>query len=472
MRRSTNRANGLSILALALAVPPLGATAATAQSTPQGPIPYDARRGVFSFAEGLEQALPAVVQVTTLGQSEGPSSGENEPRPISSGSGAIIDAREGIVVTNNHVVEGGRKFTVDLTDGRIFDAVLIGTDKATDLAVLRIEPSTRIHLTGETYADGVRISANTVSRLDAPAAPLNLSEIEVVDSDQLRTGDLAFAVGYPLGLDQTLTMGVISGLGRSGMGDRIEDYIQTDAAVNSGNSGGPLLDSRGRLIGINTAILSGGGGGNDGIAFAVPSRILMYVVEQLRTVGEVRRGSTGAILGSLNAERSRDFGLGIVRGAVVERVAPGSSAEAAGLQPGDVVTRIQNRPVSNAGTVAATIGIAQPGTEIQVVYLRDGREGRATLRVEAPGERSVVTGSDVVVGRGLSVRASAEGLLVFAVEGGSDAAGAGLRAGDIIRLVDDTPVAELSALAGALEGDGQRILSVMRDSEPVEVVLP
>ena len=321
MRRSTTRAHGLSILALAAAVPLLAAAPAAAQSA-QGPIPYDAQRGVFTFASGLEQALPAVVQVTTLGQSEGPSSGENEPKPVSSGSGAIIDAREGIVVTNNHVVEGGRKFTVDLADGRIFDAVLIGSDKATDLAVLKFEAT-------------------------------GLSEIEIVNSDQLRTGDLAFAVGYPLGLDQTLTMGVISGLGRSGMGDRIEDYIQTDAAVNSGNSGGPLLDSRGRLIGINTSILSGGGGGNDGIAFAVPSRILTYVVEQLRTVGEVKRGSTGAILGSLNAERSREFGLGIVRGAVVENVAPGSSAEAAGLRRGDVVTRIQNRPVSNAGTVAA-----------------------------------------------------------------------------------------------------------------------
>lgn len=441
MRRSTYRAHGLSILALAMAVPLLGATAAAAQSTSQGPVPYDARRGVFSFAEGLEQALPAVVQVTTLGQSEGPSSGENEPRPISSGSGAIIDAREGIVVTNNHVVEGGRKFTVDLTDGRIFDAVLVGTDKATDLAVLKFDAT-------------------------------GLSEIEVVDSDQLRTGDLAFAVGYPLGLDQTLTMGVISGLGRSGMGDRIEDYIQTDAAVNSGNSGGPLLDSRGRLIGINTSILSGGGGGNDGIAFAVPSRILMYVVDQLRTAGEVRRGSTGAILGSLNAERSRDLGLGIVRGAVVESVAPGSSAEAAGLRRGDVVTRIQNRPVSNAGTVAATIGIARPGTQVQVVYLRDGREGRATVAVEAPGDRSVVIGSEVVIARGLSARAGADGLQVFAVEGGSVAAGAGLQAGDLIRLVDDSPVGTLDALGAALDGSGQRILSVMRGGEPVEIVLP
>lgn len=439
MRRSTNRAHGLSILALVAAVPLLAAAPAAAQS--RGPIPYDAERGVFSFASGLEQALPAVVQVTTLGQSEGPSSGENEPRPISSGSGAIIDADEGIVVTNNHVVEGGRKFTVDLTDGRIFDATLIGTDKATDLAVLKFDAT-------------------------------GLSAIEVVDSDQLRTGDLAFAVGYPLGLDQTLTMGVISGLGRSGMGDRIEDYIQTDAAVNSGNSGGPLLDSRGRLIGINTSILSGGGGGNDGIAFAVPSRILMYVVDQLRTTGEVKRGSTGAILGSLNAERSREFGLGIVRGAVIESVAPGSSAEAAGLRRGDVVTRIQNRPVSNAGTVAATIGIAEPGARVEVVYLRDGREGRATLSVEAPGDRPVVIGSDIVIARGLSARSGPDGLQVFAVEGGSVAAGAGLQAGDIIRLVDDSAVTGLEALAAALGGDGPRILSVMRDGEPVEITLP
>ena len=436
--RSIIRAGGLSVLALVAALPLLAATPAAAQ---QSPVPFDAQRGVFTFATGLERALPAVVQVTTLGQSEGPSSGENEPRPISSGSGAIIDAREGIVVTNNHVVEGGRKFTVDMTDGRIFDAVLIGTDKATDLAVLKIEAS-------------------------------GLSQIEVVNSDSLRTGDLAFAVGYPLGLDQTLTMGVISGMGRSGMGDRIEDYIQTDAAVNSGNSGGPLLDSRGRLIGINTSILSGGGGGNDGIAFAVPSRILMYVVAQLRENGEVRRGVTGAILGSLNAQRSRDLGLGIVRGAVIEDVAPGSSAEAAGLRRGDIVTRIQNRPVSNAGTVAATIGIAAPGAQVEVVYLREGREGRTTLAVETPSERLVIAGADVVMARGAAMRATSEGLQVFSVEGGSAAAAAGLQAGDLIRSVDGAPVSDLGSLAVALDGDADRTLSVTRGGETVEIVLP
>ena len=436
--RSIIRAGGLSVLALVVAVPLLATTPAAAQ---QSPVPFDAQRGVFTFATGLERALPAVVQVTTLGQSEGPSSGENEPRPISSGSGAIIDAREGIVVTNNHVVEGGRKFTVDMTDGRIFDAVLIGTDKATDLAVLKIEAT-------------------------------GLSQIEVVNSDSLRTGDLAFAVGYPLGLDQTLTMGVISGMGRSGMGDRIEDYIQTDAAVNSGNSGGPLLDSRGRLIGINTSILSGGGGGNDGIAFAVPSRILMYVVAQLRESGEVKRGTTGAIFGSLNAQRSRDLGLGIVRGAVIEDVAPGSSAEEAGLRRGDIITRIQNRPVSNAGTVAATIGIAERGTRLEVVYLRDGREGRTTLTVETPSESLAITGADVVMARGASVRVASEGLQVFAVEGGSAAAAAGLQAGDLIAQVDGAPVSGLEGLAAAMAADSARVLSVVRGGEPVEITLP
>ncbi len=434
---------GLSMLALAAAAAPLLAAAPVAAQ--QSPVPFDAERGVFTFATGLERALPAVVQVTTLGQSEGPSSGDNEPKPVSSGSGAIIDAREGIVVTNNHVVEGGRKFTVDMTDGRIFDATLIGTDKATDLAVLKIEAGDRT---------------------------LGLSQIEVVNSDSLRTGDLAFAVGYPLGLDQTLTMGVISGLGRSGMGDRIEDYIQTDAAVNSGNSGGPLLDSRGRLIGINTSILSGGGGGNDGIAFAVPSRILMYVVAQLRESGEVKRGTTGVILGSLNAERSRDFGLGIVRGAVVEDIAPGSSAERGGLRRGDVITRIQNRPVSNAGTVAATVGIAAPGTPVEVVYLRDGREGRTTITVETPGDRPVIEGADAVIARGAAVRLASDGLQVFSVEGGSVSAAADLQAGDMIRSVDGQAVADLAALARAMDGTGERTLSVTRGEETVEIRLP
>lgn len=444
MLRPGLRPRGVSAFALVAALPLLLALSAPAQAlaqvTLQDPIPYDAQRGVFSFATGLEQSLPAVVRVTTLAQSRGPTSSTSDPRPLSGGSGVIIDAAQGIIITNNHVVENGRKFTVDLLDGRLFEATLIGADKATDLAVLKIEAT-------------------------------GLSQVEVADSEGLRTGDLAFAVGYPLGLDQTMTMGVISGLGRSGMGDRIEDYIQTDAAVNSGNSGGPLLDSRGRLIGINTSILSGGGGGNDGIAFAVPTRIMLYVADQLRDTGEVKRGTTGAILGSLNATRARTYGLNIVRGAVVEDVTPGSSADRAGLKRGDVITRIHNRAVSNAGTVNATIGIAAPGTTMEVVYLRDGHEGRSSLVVETTEPRNVVVTADVVLARGAAVRAVDGGLQVYAVESGSAAANADLRAGDVIRGVNGAGVSSLTALGRAMDRDGARRLSVLRDGQTLNLTL-
>ncbi|WGM32494.1 trypsin-like peptidase domain-containing protein [Brevundimonas sp. NIBR11] len=435
----------------ALALTLLGSVAgvAQAQTAQNFPLPYDARRGVFSFATGLERTLPAVVQVTTLGMSAGPTTGQTEPTPVSSGSGVIIDAANGIIVTNHHVIEDGQKFRVDMTDGRLVDATLIGSDKATDIAVLQIHAS-------------------------------GLSQVETVDSDTLRTGDLAFAVGYPLGLDQTLTMGVISGLGRSGMGDAVEDYIQTDAAVNSGNSGGPLLDSRGRLIGINTSILSGGiDGGNDGIAFAVPTRILLFVVEQLRAHGEVTRGRIGATLGSLNAERAVEAGLGFVRGAIVEDVMPGSPAERAGLQRGDIITRIQNRPVANAGSVQATVGIAAPGTPITLVYLRNGHEATTRLSTEVPSTDVVQVGAAAVQAYGANFRdlrpsdgISASGVLVVAVEGGSPAAQQDLRAGDLVTAANGQSVSSFAELGRALGSGTGATLTVQRGDESVEIVIP
>ena len=468
MRRSVFLAGSALVVALATvsASPGLAQTpraASPAAGIARFGMPYDERRGVFSFATGLENTLPAVVQVTTLGSSRGPTTGETEPKPLQSGSGVIIDAKEGILVTNNHVVDGGTKFTVDMTDGRLFDATLVGTDKATDVAVLKI------------------VAPDTM-------ASLRLSQVEMVDSDTLRTGDLAFAVGYPLGLDQTLTMGVISGLGRTGLGDAVEDYIQTDAAVNSGNSGGPLLDSRGRLIGINTSILSGGSdplgmggtGGNDGIAFAVPTRILNFVVGQIRANGKVERGRIGAIMGSLTAERARAFGLGIVRGAVVEDVTPGSPAEDAGLRRRDIITRIQNRPVANAGSVQATVGIAPPGTKLSMVYLRDGHEHTTELTVEEIQAVRVVTGMTFVEAFGAQFRIivpsdnldDRTGIMVTAVEGGSDAAQNKLQAGDVVTKVGDVSVTDLATLTGALKADeGAVTLTVLRGEETVEIAL-
>ncbi|MNS73555.1 Periplasmic pH-dependent serine endoprotease DegQ precursor [compost metagenome] len=442
MTRHTLLASTGAALVLILSAAPVAA--ASVQTPGVQGLPYDARRGVFTFAAGLDASLPAVVQVTTLGQSRGPRS-DGDPKPSQGGSGVIIDAANGIIVTNHHVIENGQKFTVDMIDGRLFDATLIGADKATDIAVLKIEAS-------------------------------GLSQVQTVDSDTLRTGDLAFAVGYPLGLDQTLTMGVISGLNRSGMGDAIEDYIQTDAAVNSGNSGGPLLDSRGRLIGINTSILSGGmGGGNDGIAFAVPTRIMMFVVDQLRATGEVKRGQIGVALGSLTAERAREMGLNLVRGAVVYDAAPGSSAEQAGLRPGDVITRIQNRPVANAGSVQATVGIARPGATLPVVYLRDGREATASLTVQSADLAAVRVGRSAAMARGLTFRNSGEGAgaQVTVVEGGSVAATAGVQAGDVVVEVGGARVADMVALAAALRTtNGAVDLTVMRDGERTTISLP
>lgn len=409
---------------------------------------YDRDRGVFSFAAQLEPSLPAVVRVTTLGSSQGPASGDNEPREISGGSGVVIDAAAGIIVTNEHVIENGSSYRVDLIDGRSFDAELVGADKATDIAVLRI--------TGT-----------------------GLAQVETIDSDTLRTGDLAFAVGYPLGLDQTLTMGVVSGLGRSGMGDAVEDYIQTDAAVNSGNSGGPLLDSRGRLIGINTAILSGSlGGGNDGIAFAVPTRIMRFVVDQLRATGEVVRGGIGATVSSLTAERAAELGVAIVRGAVVEDVAPGSPAEAAGLRRGDVITRIQSRAVDGAGSVQATVGIAEPGSRLAVSYLRGSQATETAVVVERPADQIVLVGPTGASAFGAAFRnlspadgrEGVQGVLVTAVEAGSPAARNGLVAGDVVIGVAARDIATVEELARGLEARRTR-LRVLRGDTPVEVDL-
>lgn len=433
------------ILGAGCVLPP----AALAQ--PAYPIPFDAERGVFSFAAQIERSLPAVVRVTTLNRA---SAAGSAPREVSGGSGVIIDAAGGVIITNQHVVEGGNTFRVDLTDGRSFDAELLGADDATDVAVLRI------------VATG-------------------LHQVEIVDSDTLRTGDIVFAVGHPLGLDQTLTMGVVSGLGRSGIGDAIEDYIQTDAAVNSGNSGGPLLDSAGRLIGINTAILSGSiGGGNDGVAFAVPSRILLAVVAQLRDAGEVRRGRIGVTLGSLTPERARLLGAPIVRGAVIEDVTPGSSADQAGLQRNDIITRIGGRTVEGSGAVTSVVGIAAPGSRLDVTYLRDGAEQRSSVIVEEPaatvvqvaasGDSGQAFGAgfrDLRTGDRLPEGVTA-GALITSVEPGSVAAAAGLRAGDVVVRVNTTDIGTADDLAKEFRDNPDGVqLVVARGAERVPLSL-
>ncbi|MDO1559113.1 trypsin-like peptidase domain-containing protein [Brevundimonas sp. 2R-24] len=428
----------------------IGASPALAQTRPSAELSaYDAERGVFSFARLLEPALAAAPQVITLARPRGPrtAGGQAELREITGGSGVVLDAAAGIIVTNEHVVRNGEAFRVELADGRIVEAELLGADAATDLAVLKIE------------------------------AP-RLTQVEVADSDTLRTGDLAFAVGYPLGLDQTVTMGVVSGLGRSGIGDAIEDYIQTDAAVNTGNSGGPLLDSRGRLIGINTAILSGGGGGNDGIAFAVPTRIVTAVVDQIRATGQVRRGRIGVTTVTLTAARARELGLSSNRGAVVEDVVPGSPAARAGLQRNDIIVEVQGRPIATSGAVSSAVGIVQPGTVLNVAYLRDGDRRAVQLTVEEPQPARVVRSGDQAEALGAGFRShpaegeTPAGALVTSVGPGTAAARSGLQAGDLIVQAGTQTVTNAEDLAKAIsESEGALTLEVLRDGQALAITL-
>lgn len=434
MLRRTAALAGLSI-GLALS------SAAWTQSLPPD-MPYDSERGVFTFAAGIEPSLPAVVAVTTLGTGQGPSSADEGPKEMSGGSGVIIDAAGGIIITNHHVVENGQSYRIDLLDGRSLAAELLGADRATDIAVLRVQAA-------------------------------GLTQVEVVPAGTLRSGDLAFAVGYPLGLDQTLTMGVISGLGRSGLGDAVEDYIQTDAAVNSGNSGGPLLDSRGRLIGINTAILSGGfGGGNDGIAFAVPTNIMRFVADQILATGEVVRGQMGAVVSSLTPRRARQMGLDIVRGAVIEDVAPGSPADRAGLRRGDILTRMEDRLVSNGGTVQAAVGIAPPDTVLDVEYRRGDATASTTVTVALPRDENVASGAAGLLAYGARLSDVSAGAQVASVEAGSPAAQAGLTAGDVVTRAGNARITGIAALEAAIRrGGGSLELTVTRDGETVRLQL-
>lgn len=325
-------------------------------------IPTDTQRGVLSFAPLIREAGPTVVRVVRFaapqaldpnkGAPSASSSGGGADRREGTGSGAVINARDGLIVTNAHVVDGGARFEVQFADGKVLAARLVGKDDATDIALLKVAP------------DGLR-------------------QIDTTNSDQVMVGDLVFAIGHPMGLDQTLTMGIVSGLGRSGIGDGIEDYIQTDAPINPGNSGGPLIDSRGRLIGINTAILSRSGG-NVGIGFAVPARMVLAVVDQLTRFGEVRRGRIGVSTAPLTDTQARALGLTNTQGAFVSAIDAGSPAQTAGLRSGDLIISAQNRPVTSPGVFAAIIGIAAPGSTIDLTYRRDGQVANTRVTVQAP----------------------------------------------------------------------------------------
>ncbi len=404
----------------------------------------DEGRGVLTIAPMLEKVTPAVVNISTATTASGADNPlwrdpffrrhfgvpDMAPRQelSAAGSGVIIDAGKGHVVTNHHVVRGADRLTVTLKDGRQFKARLVGSDPATDLALLHIEGR-------------------------------NLSAVALGDTDRLAVGDVVLAIGNPFGLGQTVTSGIVSALGRSGLtADNYEDFIQTDAPINPGNSGGALVNSKGELVGINTAIIAPGGG-NVGIGFAVPIHIVKAVVGQLAESGHVRRGRVGVAVQSITPDIAEALKLPTVGGALVGSVERGSSADRAGLKAGDAILSIDGRPVLNASDLRTRIGLRQPGTQLRSAYQRDGKQAEVALLIES----ATTVGEDIPqfagaqfsdVGSGESL----EGVRVVSVADASPAARLGLKAGDVLIAVNRQLVRSLAELREAIRVAGSSLV--------------
>ena len=329
----------------------------------------DESRGVLSLAPMLEQVTPSVVNIAVVMRSAAdrnpllkdpffrrffglPETGPlpQERRALAAGSGVIIDAAKGLIVTNHHVVKDAESITVTLKDGRQLKAELVGTDAATEVALLR-----------------------------APAG--GLVSIPFADSDALKVGDVVLAIANPFGVGQTVTSGIIGALGRSGLtADNYEDFIQTDAPINPGNSGGALVNSKGDLAGINTAIIAPSGG-NVGIGFAIPANIVKAVVTQLEAFGAVRRGRIGIAVESVTPDIVREAGLPQPTGAIIRTIEGNSPAQAAGLKVGDVVTEIDGKPIRSASDLRNRIGLTPARTGISIAYLRGGKPYKVTVTI-------------------------------------------------------------------------------------------
>ncbi|BFU60022.1 MULTISPECIES: DegQ family serine endoprotease [Rodentibacter] len=343
------------------------------------------------------------------------------------GSGVIINADKGYVLTNNHVINDADKINVTLQDGREFKAKLIGKDEQSDIALVQIEK------------------------------PSNLTALKFADSDKLRVGDFTVAIGNPFGLGQTVTSGIVSALGRSTGSDSgaYENYIQTDAAVNRGNSGGALVNLNGELIGINTAIISPSGG-NAGIAFAIPSNQANNIVQQILEFGEVRRGLLGIKGGELNADLAKVFNVNAQQGAFVSEVLPNSAAEKAGIKAGDVITAMNGQKISSFAEMRAKIATSGAGKEIELTYLRDGKSQNVKVKLQADDGKGQHSGNielQALDGAELSNynAKGIKGIEITKIQPNSLAAQRGLKVGDIIIGMNRQMVESTQDLRKALE---------------------
>jgi serine protease DegQ len=424
-------------------------------------IPFFSNDGeIPSLAPMLKETTPAIVSISVEGTQvstqqvpevfrhffggQGPQVQERPFRGL--GSGVIIDADKGYVVTNNHVVDNADEITVKLTDGRELKARKLGADEQSDIALLKIEPD------------------------DLKAVPL-------ANSDKLLVGDFVVAIGNPFGLNQTVTSGIVSALGRSGLNiGGYEDFIQTDAAINRGNSGGALVNLKGELVGINTAIF-GPNGGNVGIGFAIPSNMMKNLVDQIIEYGEVRRGLLGILGQDVDAGLSEAMNLDVNKGAFVSEVSPESAAEKGGIEAGDIITKVNGKNIGSFQELRAKIGSMGAGAEVKLTLLRKGKTqtvnvtlGDATATVvEAKEIHPALEGATLANGntaRGVS------GVEITELENRSPAARVGLQEGDVIVGVNRNRINNVTELRAILDdAKGVIALNVQRGSSSLYLVI-
>jgi Do/DeqQ family serine protease len=354
----------------------------------------------------------------------------------SAGSGVIVDAKNGYIITNYHVVENASEITITLLDNRSFAAKVIGSDEGADIAVLQSKEP-------------------------------NLIAMALGDSAHLEVGDFVVAIGNPFGLQHTVTAGIVSALGRSGINpEGYEDFIQTDASINPGNSGGALVNLKGELVGVNSAILSGSGG-NIGIGFAIPVNMVKGVMDQLIKYGQVKRGILGVNIYNVTPEIAKEFGLTESTGALVAGVAQGSSAERAGIKTGDIITSINGVTMKGAGELRNTIGMLRVGDKVEIGLLRDGKPRTVTALVAERGETQVANAADIsqgLEGAELADAPDAGGVIVRSVQEGSPASQAGIKTNDLIVGVGRTPVSNTKTLRDAAKGANVLVLNIRRGS--------
>ena len=426
--------------------------------------------GLPTLAPLLDQVTPAVVNISVESEQTADLSPlfndpffrrffdmqpfPQQPQPrrqMSAGSGVIFDVEKGYVLTNHHVIENGDRIVVTLKDRRQFDATLIGSDPGTDIALLKIDAT-------------------------------DLTALDLGDSDRLQVGDYVLAIGNPFGLGQTVTSGIVSALGRSGLNiEGYEDFIQTDASINPGNSGGALVTLDGRLVGINTAIIAPSGG-NVGIGFAVPANMASAVVAQLIEFGEVQRGQLGVMIQDFTPDLAEALGIDAGAGAVITQVEPNSAAEAAGFKPGDLIVSVDGRPIAGSADLRSQIGLKRLGRDIEIGIIRDGitLTLTATLRKGAQlgakaGERGLgrLSGAelrDLLPGDPLY--GDVAGVVIAQVDADSRAARSGLEAGDIIVAVNRVPVTSVAELRQQLASiDGALALTIQRGSSSIFLIV-